>query len=86
MNNTAITSREELIRDRDSLRVILYLAEYNPNIKIQALEDALGMSQDKLVPIIHRLRNNGIVSFNETKDTYELSPFGRNIVGNLRRL
>ncbi len=75
---------ENAFDDVDSIRVLLYLDEYNPNVLLEDLEKHLEIENKELRKIVTNLISAELVK--KDSDTYRLSNFGKITVNNLKQL
>jgi len=69
------------ITDYDSIRILLYLRQYNPDVKMEDLEKELGMDKKNLALKIANLIDIRMVKYEN--DGYRLTYSGRIAVNKL---
>ena len=75
---------DTLINDFDSIRIVLYLDKYNPNVDLNQLEKALKIERTSLAKTMDVLiRNEFVITEN---DKFRLSKFGKITTQNLKDL
>jgi predicted transcriptional regulator len=79
-----ISQMNDVFDDINSIRVLLYLDEYNPNVLLTDLEKNLGITNDSMVKIVTKLISLDLVK--KENDMYHLAELGKLTVGNLKKI
>ena len=79
-----LESMDALLNDFDSIRIVLYLDKYNPNVDLSQLEENLNIDKTLLAKTMDTLIRNDFVINNGGK--FKLSQFGKITAQNLKAL
>lgn len=73
---------KNLMNDENSLKILFYLREFNPNVSIANLEKNIGINEKGVKEKINQLIEFGIVEFGivEGKELFKLTKDGRELV------
>ncbi|HLD83939.1 MAG TPA: hypothetical protein VI979_03755 [archaeon] len=75
---------DALLNDFDSIRIVLYLDKYNPNVLLSQLEENLNIDRATIAKKMDLLIKNEFVI--NDKGKFKLSNFGKVTATNLKRL
>lgn len=71
----------KILNDKNSLRILFYLREYNPNVSIEELNKELNISIEEIKDKLNELEEVGMII--HSNFLYSLSDEGRHILNRL---
>lgn len=86
MASQTTTKLNDIFDSVETIQILYYLEEYNPNVTIETLSRELQIDSNFVAKILKNLLELEIIQPSEDKRQFSLTTYGRNIVNVLHEL